>query len=214
MNQTVLFTTQPKLYSELLHSSDYQCSIFTNERQMETYLCQYQPSVILIDTTYLDYNQSQLMKNFGSHFRYHPSIVLADREMLIQLFSIQTGNHPKEQPLNVPPSFGTLIDNALLTLGFSPSLKGYFYLKQAVCFEHLHTSDYSDIKKDVYQSISEACQASICSIERSITFAIRKAYTQKPEEFYNLFPCLKKAPTNANFLKTFYIHLKQKETLS
>lgn len=214
MNQIVLFTTQPEQYSEFLDATRHHYSIFTNERQLESYLCQYHPAVILIDTSNLDYTQSQLMKNFCSHFRYHPSVVFADNEMLLQLLALQSGKLAQKKLSGIPSAFSSLLDTALLSLGFSPSLKGYFYLKQAVYFEHLHTGEHPDVKKDVYQSISETSLASICSIERSITFAIRKAYAQKPQAFEALFPLLKKAPSNANFLKTFYIYLKQKEKLS
>lgn len=116
----------------------------------------------------------------------------------------------KSQP-NIPPKTERMYDRFLYTLCFSPSLKGYPYIKQALYYEQKNRHLLPSLTKDIYEEISRCYQTEISAVERCITFSVQRAYKQNPHKFKLLFPDCQKAPSNFRFIKTVALHLQAEE---
>lgn len=110
----------------------------------------------------------------------------------------------------IPESLEQRYDKFLTSLHFLPSLKGYPYLKQAFYHEHQNRHILPSLTKDIYGEIAGIYNTQIAAVERCITFAVRKAYQNSPEEFHKLFPDCQKAPSNFRFIKTVSLYLNHR----
>lgn len=197
----VLFTNHSDLYRNI----PVPCRIVTDITQFHQVVSHTQPDFILIDSCF--YSQHPPMFQQGD---YSPTVVFATEEMLLKLLN-QHQTFQKDVFLrDIPSSINKALDTALLDFCFSPSLKGYYYIKQACYYQYVNAHEISSVKKDIYESVSNCYKTSIYSVERGITFAIQKAYRENPRSFQALFPSIKKQPSNMAFLKTFFIYLEQK----
>ena len=107
----------------------------------------------------------------------------------------------------IPESLERRYDRLLASLHFLPSLKEYPYLKQAFYHEHQNRHNLPSLTKDIYGEIAKIYNTQIAAVERCITFAVKKAFRDSPEEFQKLFPDCKKPPSNFRFIKTISLHL-------
>lgn len=88
---------------------------------------------------------------------------------------------------------------------FSVKHKGTLYLKYAFGLLGTDESLILNLKKNVYMEIGEYYTTGYDSVERDISFAIKKAFKKSREEKTDsCFSCFKSAPTNGEFIKTFY----------
>ncbi len=119
---------------------------------------------------------------------------------------------PSEEAFShIPPKTERMYDRFLSALYFSPSLKGYSYIKQALYYEQRHRHLLPSLNKDIYEEISRCYQTEISAVERCITFSVQRAYQQNPKRFRPLFPDCQKAPSNFRFIKTVALHLLTEE---
>ena len=196
--QSVLFTKNPDSYP---HTS-LNCHIVTEFEQLNEYVTKSRPDFILIDR----YCPYAMLPEYPDYF---PTVIFATEPMLLKFLSQKYDSHNMDTPRHIPTQMNKVLDTALLRFFFSPSLKGYRYIKQALYYQYVNSHEISAVKKDIYESVSNCYKTSVYSVERGITFAIRKAYSENPLLFRTLFPNGKKSPSNMAFLKTFFIYLEQ-----
>ena len=96
------------------------------------------------------------------------------------------------------------ITNSLLKLGFSPKLKGFIYVKEAIYY-YSEISFVSNIRNEVYTKVAEKYNVSITSLNHSIKKAIEEAwYGPAFNRDHELFNCayIKTCypPTNIEFI--------------
>ncbi len=126
-----------------------------------------------------------------------------------QLYENQT--HPEETIINIPKHLEQRYDRFLCSLCFSPALKGFPYIKQALWFEHQNRHLLPALTKEIYEEIAKRYRTQIYAVERCITFSIGRAYRENPNAFLCLFPDCKKAPSNFRFIKTVSLYLNYEE---
>ncbi len=64
----------------------------------------------------------------------------------------------------------------LVYLGISPKMKGYDYLKEAVCLCYMDDTMSRNLTKKLYPTIAEKFNTKSCDVERNIRSAIESAY--------------------------------------
>ncbi|MBQ7010043.1 MAG: hypothetical protein IJN05_12650 [Ruminococcus sp.] len=65
------------------------------------------------------------------------------------------------------------ITNSLLKLGFSPKLKGFIYVKEAIYY-YSEISFVNNIRNEIYSKVAEKYNVSITSLNHSIKKAIEE----------------------------------------
>ena len=206
MNDTILFTKHPNEYTMLLKDSVTDCRIVTEEALLHAYLKSARPRLLLIEAGEPpSLSLEELIKNQSLS---PGAFIYADTETLK---NILLKEHPVSSfsSYDIPDDINKKLDKALIEFHFSPSLKGYHYLKQAFYYESLNSRQISQVKKDIYEAVSQCYNTSLFSVERGITFSIRKAYEKNAEHFHRIFPSSHRPPSNMQFLKTFYIYMQQ-----
>ena len=113
----------------------------------------------------------------------------------------------KEPPSHIPQSLEQQYDQFLCARCFSPSLKGYPYIKHALYFEQKNRHSLPSLTKDIYEEISLLYHTQPSAVERCITFSVKRAYEKNPHGFADLFPDCNKAPSNFRFIKRVSLHL-------
>ena len=108
---------------------------------------------------------------------------------------------------SIPEPIEHRYDRFLCSLYFSPSLKGYPYLKQAFYHEHKNRHNLPSLNKDIYEEIAKLYRTQVAAVERCITFSIQKAYGKNPDGFRPFFPDCQKTPSNFRFIKTVSLYL-------
>jgi len=113
----------------------------------------------------------------------------------------------------IPQELEIKYNQFLYSLSFSPALKGYPYIKQAIFYEFKNRHDLPALNKDIYEEISRLYRTEIAAVERCITFSVHRAYKRNPQAFAGLFPDCDKAPSNFHFLKTVSLYLHSEMSL-
>ena len=209
MSATVLFTRHPGNYTEMIENSETDCTLVTDEGLLQNELKKQKPQILLIES---DEVSSSLLSSddWKEKSPFTPSaIVYAEKEVLKKLLYENPVLREAGSSYEIPQEWNRKLDKALMEFHFSPSLRGYHYLKQAFYYELQNTRQISAVKKDIYEAVSNCYCTSIYSVERGITFSIRKAYQKDPQKFQEIFSVQHKAPSNMQFLKTFLIYLQQ-----
>ena len=96
------------------------------------------------------------------------------------------------------------ITNSLLKLGFSPKLKGFIYIKEAIYY-YSEISFVTNIRNEIYSKVAEKYNVSITSLNHSIKKAIEETwYGTSFNRDHELFNCayIKTSypPTNTEFI--------------
>ncbi len=120
----------------------------------------------------------------------------------------------KAMPSYVPGYLEQYYNRFLCSMYFSPSLKGYPYLKQALYHEHKNRHNLPALHKDIYREIAGLYNTQVCAVERCISFCIQKAYEKNSGGFRKFFPDCQKAPSNFRFIKTVSLYLGYPEESS
>ncbi len=203
MIQAFLFTENPKLFESAASRSPMSCKILSL-RQWNT-LQESCPRLLMIDTSTL--TGSQICP--AEYPSCRPTVIFAESRVLLEILRHGLPGENRESLEEIPREISKVFDTALLEFHFSPSLKGYAYIKQAFYYQYLNARQLPAVKKDIYESVSHSYDTTVYSVERCITFAIRKAYGENTLRFETMFRQPNKPPSNMNFLKTFYIYLEQ-----
>lgn len=201
--QAFLFTENPMLFEAAVSNSPIKCQILSLA-QWNT-VQQSCPRLLMIDASTLLCSQICPEK----HLAHQPTVIFAESRVLLEILRLGLPGESGASPGEIPRAISKSFDAALMEFSFSPSLKGYTYIKQAFYYQHLNAHLLSAVKKDIYESVSLCYDTTIYSVERGISFAIRKAYQKNAPAFEKVFPNPHKPPSNMNFLKTFYIYLQQ-----
>lgn len=204
MKQTVLLTKNPVFFRRALPNTSRSFLMLEPQQFLQK---SYPADRLLVDTTSLGSEIFSPAELFSQTCFYQPTVIYAEAQELVRLL-LQPPPPTKETIPKIPAEFDCLMDKMLLQLEFSPALKGYLYIKQAVYYQCLHHQEPSALKKDIYEAVSERFRTSVYSVERGITFSIRKAYQKNGGSFAPLFSQQEKPPGNLTFVKTVSIHLK------
>lgn len=204
MKRAILLTKNPSIYRRTIEISPLECTVILSPTRLpkEDIFQLY-----LIDTDGFSYRDLPFDDKILS------SVIFAEKQVLLSILRYGLPGDGEELFWELPNRLHKIFDAALLQFAFTPSLNGYCYLKQAFYYQHLNRNRLSAVKKDIYEAVSQCFSTSVHSVERSITFAIRKAYSENPMPFQALFPAKKNPPSNMAFLKTFFIYLEQKNYL-
>ena len=106
---------------------------------------------------------------------------------------------------------GNNINNLLLSLGFSPNLKGKDYLKLCINLIINDGVHFRCLSKDCYPILALTYNTEVSNIERDIRNAIRTSYLKANLEFWEKqFNCiLNKTPSNKQFIYLCVDKIKQ-----
>ena len=208
LKSTVLLTKNPSAFSKILSDTNQLCKVSDDFSKLSEIFYKLSPELILIDCSTQKYHQSCLCNFLDTLTEPRPTVVYGTIETLSQILQ-QLSKKRESFRWKIPTSFNKALDTALLSFSFSPALKGYQYIKQACYYQYLNTMEISAVKKDIYESVSSCYKTTVYSVERGITFAIKKAYAKSPAQFQEMFFGESKPPSNMAFLKTFFIHLEQ-----
>ncbi len=110
--------------------------------------------------------------------------------------------HGEESSCVIPRTIEQQYDRFLCSLCFSPALKGFPYIKQALWFEQKNRHKLPALTKEIYEEVAQIYRTQVPAVERCITFSVKRAYSINPKGFQKLFPDCKKAPSNFLFIKT------------
>ena len=209
MNTTILYTKHPADYTDIMKKSEAVCTLVTDKTKLPEELLQRRPHMLLMEsdqTAPISFPVKDLVSN---DFFTPSAVIYGEKDMLKKILEQNLTVAPSPSPFEIPEEFNRKLDKALMEFHFSPSLRGYHYLKQAFYYETQNARQISAVKKDIYEAVSNCYCTSIYSVERGITFSIRKAYGKAPEKFREIFTAQTKPPSNMQFLKTFFVYLKQ-----
>lgn len=207
LKQALLFTKNPEIFRQAIACSPICCRMILPSQWRMVW--ESQPELLLVDISTLDYSDNQPTEYLFRNPFYRPTIIYADTEVLLQVIRQGFPQEDTKSFPEIPQEINKAFDTALLQFDFSPSLKGYRYLKQAFYYQYLNAHEISAVKKDIYESVSSCYATTVYSVERGITFAIRNAYQKNALQFQKIFKQPDKAPSNMKFLKTFYIYMQQ-----
>lgn len=199
MKQAVLITKNPILYAEAIAGSPCQWFLLTKIEELPAILKRQ-----TIESVFVDTGSFPLPVSLPG-CPLPPTVIFAEEETLIRL--LQQAND--SMPTAVSPGIERRLDRLLQKLAFSPALRGYRYLKEALCYEYQNRREILAVKKDIYETVSQRFHTSVPSVERGISFAVRKAYRQNPAGFQAVFPALGAPPGNMTLLKTLVICLSE-----
>ena len=101
----------------------------------------------------------------------------------------------------------TIIKRTLKEIGVSPSLKGYYYLVEAVDAVISDSNKLTNICKGLYADIARTYQTNYSAVERCIRDAIVNSYTHAPLDniervFGNTLLPGRDVPTNKQYIAT------------
>lgn len=77
------------------------------------------------------------------------------------------------------------ISHVLLNMGFSPKLRGYSYLREAILL--MAENPWQSVTKELYPAVAGRCGATVIQIERSIRSAIICAWAQGDGRIWQLY---------------------------
>ena len=209
MKHTILYTKNPKAYTEVLSTFQNNCFVCTEESHLTGQLLKSRPLLLMIETDSVREQGFPVGELTLDENTAPPTIIYGNVQFLKELLLGENPMRESLPPYEIPQKMQQVLDKVLLQFEFSPSLRGYHYLKQAFYYEHLNSRQISAVKKDIYEAVSQCYETSIYSVERGISFSIRKAYEKNPTNFQEMFSSLEKPPSNMQFLKRFYIYMKQ-----
>lgn len=107
------------------------------------------------------------------------------------------GDEENINALFVPPYRETEVIKLLYALDMSPKLKGFRYIKEAVCMSLLDVTALENLQKLVYTPISVKYKTTPGNVEKAINNAIRNTWIEGNEKAYEIFP---EMPTNTGLI--------------
>ncbi len=192
---TVLFAPKSSP-DDFVWRNPRDCLLISDIHTLEYYLERFRPDCILSSVE----EEEVISRLIEKVENYSPAVILSR--------SLSWEADPSRAARAMPEKLSKVLDCSLLEFGFSPALRGYHYLKQALYYELLSGGELHSVKKEVYDTVSQCYHTTIYSVERGISFAIRKACS-KSDAFEQLFSKQEIPPSNLRFLKRFSIYVKQ-----
>lgn len=95
-------------------------------------------------------------------------------------FNLKSENYIKESDKNLDKK----VVNILLSLGISPNLQGYAFLKESIKLAIYNPSYIGAITKIMYPTIASKFKTTACRVERSIRHALDVSYMKG--KIYNI----------------------------
>lgn len=195
-----------KLYKQLDKSLLWDFYITNSVENSIKYICHYHPGSILISYQKLE-NFDEIMSYVKKEYKDFPSVFICTRDGILSSITDDTSRRYIVCVDKIPIQADLLISEMLMKYCFSPKHKGFTYIKRAMYEGLVNDGVYTNIKKLLYPNIATMYLTSDSSVERSISFAIFRAY-EKSEEMRQIFHNEERYPTNLNFLRNFFILLK------
>ncbi len=202
----LIFCEDRNAYKKIDKSLLWNYFITDSLEECKKYISLYMPKSITISEKMTE-SISEIINHIKCEYEDFPSIFIYPKDRI--LASI-TDEFEKRQILwadKIPLKTDKLINNIMLKYSFIPKLKGYTYIKRAMYEGLLNDGAYINIKKILYPNIAAMYLVSEGAVERGITFSISKAY-EKSDEMKALFENSKRPPSNLEFLKRFFIAVK------
>ncbi len=116
-------------------------------------------------------------------------------------FNLKSENYIKESDKNLDKK----VVNILLSLGISPNLQGYAFLKESIKLAIYNPSYIGAITKIMYPTIASKFKTTACRVERSIRHALDVSYMKG--KIYNINEIFglrileeNEKPTNSEFV--------------
>lgn len=102
------------------------------------------------------------------------------RKRNMEEFNLKSENYIKESDKNLDKK----VVNILLSLGISPNLQGYAFLKESIKLAIYNPSYIGAITKIMYPTIASKFKTTACRVERSIRHALDVSYMKG--KIYNI----------------------------
>ncbi len=123
------------------------------------------------------------------------------RKRNMEEFNLKSENYIKESDKNLDKK----VVNILLSLGISPNLQGYAFLKESIKLAIYNPSYIGAITKIMYPTIASKFKTTACRVERSIRHALDVSYMKG--KIYNINEIFglrileeNEKPTNSEFV--------------
>jgi hypothetical protein len=214
MKKTIdlLFTNDKKYYTEKNNMIIWNYFIPNDLDDFISYLTFYQPNLILIDSS-VDHNTiSECISKIKHTYSYSPITVYAKKEKILEIIlSKLLSTNKSSNQIAIPIEIEKKLDYALAELKFSPTLKGYNFIKRCIFEGICNPTIFENIEKNLYYKIADIYLTTKYSVERGINFSIKKAFLENSSGFNTYFDNLSGPPSNGKFLKTLLIYIKYLE---
>ena len=202
----LLFCENPDYYKKIDKSLLWSYFITDSWAECKKYISLYMPKSITISENMAE-NIDELINHVKKEYKDFPSIFIFSKERILSSITDEFGKRQILHADKIPLETDKIINNIMLKYSFVPKLKGYTYIKRAMYEGLLNDGAYINIKKILYPNIATMYLVSEGAVERGITFSILKAY-EKSEEMKELFQNSSRPPSNLEFLKRFFIVVK------
>ena len=209
--KSLLFTSDEATYKNYAKKGLFEFYAAKNIAKTVAFINDYLPEYILIDFAVSREDKTQCLDLIEKKEKYSPVIIIAKGPNIEEIVSnkrnifMSDANH-----IDIPAELERKIDYMLMKLKFSVRHKGYEYIKRVI-FEGIYNPSILDsIKKQLYQKIATEFDTTVFSVERGITFAIKRAYemSQDDEELRRHFEFCGNKTTNSVFLKNLLMTIK------
>ena len=175
------------------------------------YIVEYKPSYILFGYSFDRTSIINCILEIKKMTYYSPTIVITERKPMIEILK---GNvyiqADKNAFVEIPTELDYILDFLLQQLHFSVNLKGYEYIKRCI-FEGIYNPIvFESMKKNLYEQVAKTYKSSKYSVERGISFSIKKAYqaSKHDKELLPYFVTGGNIHTNSTFLKKLLMEVK------
>ena len=210
-SKNILFTRDENYYNT--HDISLKSSNFiTNDLNVGLgYVLEYRPEYVLFDYSIDRISVTNCILEIKKITYYSPTIIITERKPLLDILKNDTRVRiDKSVFVEIPTELDYILDSMLQKLHFSVHLKGYEYIKRCV-FEGIYNPVvFESMKKNLYEQVAKTFQSSKYSVERGISFAIKKAYRESKynKELIDYFITGGNIHTNSKFLKKLLMEVK------
>ncbi len=202
----LIFCENKATYKKIDKSLLWNCFITDSTEECKKYITLYLPKSITVSDKKVS-DLQEIINHINKEYREFPSVFIYTKERILASITEETERRQILHADKIPLETDKLINSILLKYNFLPKLKGYTYIKRALYEGLLSDGAYINIKKILYPNIATMYLVSEGAVERGITFSIIKAY-ESSNDLKLIFDNDKKPPSNLQFLKRFFITLK------
>ena len=181
------------------------------------YITEYKPQYILFDYSLDRLGITNCIIEIKKITYYSPTIVITERKSMIEI--LKSDIHirvDKNAFVEIPTELDYVLDSLLQRLHFSLNLKGYEYIKRCI-FEGIYNPVvFESMKKNLYEQVAKTYKSSKYSVERGISFSIKKAYeaSKQDNELKHYFITGGTIDTNSKFLKKLLVEIKHMRSMN
>jgi len=212
-SKNILFTQDENYYSTQDSSFKSNYFIASDLSGGLGYVLEYKPQFVMFDYSFDRTSVVNCILEIKKITYYSPSIMITERKQMLDILKgdmrIQIDRNTF---VEIPTELDYILDDMLQKLRFSVNLKGYEYIKRCV-FEGIYNPlVFESMKKNLYEQVAKTYKSSKYSVERGISFSIKKAYLESKsnKELVNYFASGGNIHTNSTFLKKLLMEVKHK----